>query len=174
LKFPIDFYQRKRKDMTKTRIISLLISPLMLLLYGCQPDAPTQHAGSSAINSVSPAASQVTAATQPTTQTVPAAKSDATKPEPKPGVASSETGGRALAQKSGCFTCHVIDKKLVGPAWNDVANKYRGQKDAEAKLVAKVAKGGSGAWGSVPMPPNAPRVNENDIKTLVHFILSLK
>jgi cytochrome c len=68
----------------------------------------------------------------------------------------------------------MIDKKLVGPAWNDVANKYRGQKDAEAKLVAKVAKGGSGAWGSVPMPPNAPRVNENDIKTLVHFILSLK
>jgi cytochrome c len=96
------------------------------------------------------------------------------KPVSKPGVGLSDAEDRALAQKSGCFTCHTIEKKLVGPAWNDVATKYHGQKDAEATLVAKVTKGGSGVWGTVPMPPNTPRVNENDIKTLVHFILSLK
>ncbi len=160
--------------MKRFRITALLISPLMLLLCGCQPDTPAQHTESPAVSNVSPAASQVPAATQPVTQVEPAAKPDAAKPESKPGVGLSDAEGRALAQKSGCFTCHMIEKKLVGPAWNDVAAKYRGQKDAEAKLVTKVAKGGSGVWGTVPMPPNTPRVNENDIKTLVHFILSLK
>ncbi|MBU1426378.1 MAG: c-type cytochrome [Gammaproteobacteria bacterium] len=126
-------------------------------------------------NDVSPAASQATAAPQPVTPTVPDAKPvAATKPEAKPATASSGGDGRALAQKNGCFTCHAIDKKLVGPAWNDIAAKYRGQKDAETMLVTKVAKGGSGVWGTVPMPPNAPRINDNDIKSLVRFILTLK
>ena len=147
--------------MTSTRITALLVSALMLLLYGCKPDTPAQQAGSSTTAAVPSAASQVPASTPPAAQSAPAAS-------------SGEVDGRALAQKSGCFTCHTIEKKLVGPAWNDVAAKYHGQKDAEAKLVTKVAKGGSGAWGTVPMPPNSPRVNENDIKTLVHFILSLK
>lgn len=159
--------------MTRTQIAALLISPLMLILYGCQPDTPAQHAGSSTTNSAPPAASQVPAATPPAMQPTPN-PADAMKPVSKPGAGLSDADGRALAQKSGCFTCHLIEKKLVGPAWNDVAAKYRGQKDAEAKLEAKVAKGGSGVWGAVPMPPNAPRVNENDIKALVHFILSLK
>jgi cytochrome c len=78
-----------------------------------------------------------------------------------------------LAKKSNCTSCHAIDKKVVGPAWMAVSQKYKGQPDAEAKLVAKVAKGGSGAWGSMPMPPNAPKVAEADIKTLVDFILGL-
>lgn len=153
--------------MKRFHITALLISPLMLLLYGCQPDTPAQNAGSSTAASVPPAVSQVAAPPPPATQSVPAATpADAMKPVSKPGVGLSDAEGRALAQKSGCFTCHMIEKKLVGPAWNDVAAKYRGQKDAEAKLVAKVAKGGSGVWGTVPMPPNTPRVNENDIKTL--------
>jgi cytochrome c len=151
--------------MTRTRFAALLISPLALLLYGCQPDTPAQHAESAPPNSVPLAASQVPAVPQ----AVSAAKPVAARQD-----APSATDGRALAQKSGCFACHMIEKKLVGPAWNDVASKYHGQKDAEARLVAKVAKGGSGVWGATPMPPNAPRVNENDIKTLVHFILSLK
>jgi cytochrome c len=155
--------------MTRTRIAALLISPFALLLYGCQPDAPAQHAESAPPNSVPLAASQVPAIPQSATQAVSAAKSVTAKQD-----APSALDGRALAQKSGCFACHMIEKKLVGPAWNDVASKYHGQKDAEARLVAKVAKGGGGVWGATPMPPNAPRVNENDIKTLVHFILSLK
>ncbi len=78
-----------------------------------------------------------------------------------------------LAKKSNCTTCHAIDKKLVGPAWMDVAKKYKGDAGAEAKLEAKVAKGGAGAWGTMPMPPNAPRVSAADTKTLVSFILGL-
>lgn len=86
----------------------------------------------------------------------------------------SDSEGRALAQKSGCFTCHAIDKKVVGPAWKDVAAKYRGDSSMEAKLVAKVSKGGSGVWGSTPMPANSPRVKDADIQALVKFVLSLK
>jgi len=78
-----------------------------------------------------------------------------------------------LAKKQNCTSCHAIDKKLVGPAWMDVAKKYKGDASAEAKLEAKVAKGGAGAWGTMPMPPNSPKVSEADIKTLVKFILGL-
>jgi cytochrome c len=79
----------------------------------------------------------------------------------------------ALAQKSGCTACHSVDKKIVGPAYKDVAAKYRGDKGAEAKLVKKVKEGGSGVWGPVPMPPNT-QVGEADVKKLVEWVLSLK
>lgn len=78
-----------------------------------------------------------------------------------------------LAQSSGCMTCHGIDKKVIGPAFKDIANKYRNDKGAEAALVKKVKEGGKGVWGEVPMPPNA-HVKDDDIKTLVKWILSLK
>jgi cytochrome c len=78
-----------------------------------------------------------------------------------------------LAKKSGCIACHAIDHKLVGPAWMDVAKKYKGEKGASAKLFTKVAKGGTGTWGKVPMPPNSPKVSDADIKSLVKFILGL-
>jgi cytochrome c len=80
--------------------------------------------------------------------------------------------GEDLMKKSGCVACHSIDKKVVGPAYKDVAAKYKGDKTAEAKLVAKVKAGGSGVWGNVPMPPNA-QVKDEDIKTLVQWILSM-
>jgi cytochrome c5 len=80
----------------------------------------------------------------------------------------------ALMQKSGCAACHSVDKKIVGPAYQDVAAKYRGDKDAMAKLVQKVKTGGSGVWGDVPMPPNGQIVPEADIKALVSWILTLK
>lgn len=75
-----------------------------------------------------------------------------------------------LAKSKNCMACHAVDKKLVGPAYQEVAAKYKGQKDAEAKLIEKVKKGGSGVWGPVPMPPNA-QVSDADIKTLVEWIL---
>ena len=78
-----------------------------------------------------------------------------------------------LATKNACTACHAVDKKLVGPAYKEVAAKYRGDKDAEAKLADKVKKGGVGVWGQVPMPPNA-HVKDEDIKTLVKWILSVK
>jgi cytochrome c len=78
-----------------------------------------------------------------------------------------------LLKSSGCTACHLNDKKLVGPAYRDVANKYRGEKGIEVKLVEKVKKGGSGVWGPVPMPANA-LVKDADINTMVKYILSLK
>ena len=79
-----------------------------------------------------------------------------------------------LARKSGCMACHAVDKKIVGPAFKEVAAKYRTDKGAEAKLVDKVKKGGVGVWGQVPMPPNSPQVKDEDIKALVKWVLSLK
>ncbi len=74
-----------------------------------------------------------------------------------------------LATKSGCMACHQVDKKVVGPSYQDVAKKYTAAD--EAKLVAKVKAGGAGVWGPVPMPPNAA-VKDDDIKTLVKWILA--
>ena len=80
----------------------------------------------------------------------------------------------ALAKKHMCTTCHVVKgAKTIGPSYADVAKKYAGQKDAEAKLADKVKKGGQGVWGQVPMPPNAA-VPDADIKTLVKWVLSIK
>ena len=79
----------------------------------------------------------------------------------------------ALLKKDGCTACHAIDKKVVGPAYNDVAAKYKGDAGAAAKLADKVKKGGSGVWGPVPMPPNTA-VPDADIKTMVAYILALK
>jgi len=78
-----------------------------------------------------------------------------------------------LLQASGCTACHSVDKKLVGPAYKDVAAKYRGNKSAEANLIKKVKAGGKGVWGDIPMPPNG-HVKDEDIKTLVQWILLLK
>ena len=79
----------------------------------------------------------------------------------------------ALMKKDGCAACHAIDKKLVGPSYLDVANKYRNDKGAAANLAKKVKAGGSGVWGQIPMPPNAA-VSDADIKDLVEWILTLK
>lgn len=83
-----------------------------------------------------------------------------------PAQASEE-----LAKKYMCLTCHTVDKKLVGPAYHDVAVKYKGDKGAEAKLVDKVKKGGVGVWGQIPMPPN-DKVPDADLKALVKWVLT--
>ena len=76
-----------------------------------------------------------------------------------------------LATKNACTACHAIDKKLVGPSYQEVAAKYKGNAKAEAMLVEKVKKGGVGTWGQVPMPPNA-NTKDADIATLVKWILA--
>ncbi len=98
----------------------------------------------------------------------------------------------ALAKKSGCTACHSVDKKIVGPAWADVGKAYNtthktstgkdtaaivkeaGFKNNEDWLVHKVSAGGSGDWGTAKMIPNAPKVSEADIRTLVQFVLAHK
>ncbi len=79
----------------------------------------------------------------------------------------------AMMKRDNCATCHAIDKKILGPAYVDVAAKYKGDKDAVAKLSKKVKEGGSGVWGPIPMPPNSG-VSDADIKSLVEWILTLK
>jgi len=86
---------------------------------------------------------------------------------------SASFANQELATKSACMACHSVDKKIVGPGFKEVAKKYAGDTAAEAKLVEKVKKGGSGVWGPVPMPPNVA-VKDEDVKTLVKWILSMK
>lgn len=78
-----------------------------------------------------------------------------------------------MAQKKNCMACHAADKKLIGPAYKDVAAKYAGQKDAADKLAQKILKGGSGVWGAVPMPAN-PQVTEAEAKQLATWVLTVK
>lgn len=79
----------------------------------------------------------------------------------------------ALLKKYNCVACHAIDKKLVGPAYKDVAKKYAGDASAAANLAKKVKAGGVGVWGQIPMPANAA-VPDADIATMVKYVLSLK
>ena len=88
-------------------------------------------------------------------------------------VLADASAAEALAKKDGCLLCHAVDKKVVGPAYKEIAAKYKGDKSAEAKLIEKVKKGGSGVWGQIPMPPNSPQVKDDEIKTIVQWILSL-
>ena len=90
------------------------------------------------------------------------------------GAALPAQASEELAKKHLCTTCHVVKgTKTIGPTYADVAKKYAGQKDAEAKLAEKVKKGGQGVWGQVPMPPNAA-VPDADVRTLVKWVLSIK
>ena len=88
-------------------------------------------------------------------------------------LASAAQANEKLLQASGCTACHSVDKKLIGPGFKDVAAKYRGNRGAEADLIKKVKAGTKGVWGDIPMTPNA-HVKDEDIKTLVQWILELK
>ncbi len=87
-------------------------------------------------------------------------------------VASGPAFAQAeLAKQKNCLACHAADKKLVGPSYKDVAAKYKGDKDAVAKLAKKIREGGVGVWGQVPMPAN-PQVNDQEAQSLAKWVLS--
>ena len=88
-------------------------------------------------------------------------------------IASPAFASADLAQKKNCLACHAADKKVIGPSYKDVAAKYAGQKDAADKLAQRILKGGSGAWGAVPMPAN-PQVSEAEAKQLAAWVLTVK
>lgn len=88
-------------------------------------------------------------------------------------VTAPALADQALATSKNCMACHAVDKKLVGPAFKDIAKKYAGDKSAEAKMADKIIKGGSGAWGPVPMPAN-PQVNADEAKKLAAWVLAQK
>lgn len=98
-------------------------------------------------------------------------------PPAEPTLPSAKPDALALAKQSGCLACHNIDKKIVGPAWKDVSERYKNDTEAKAKLIAKVKAGGKGNWtevtGGMAMPPYSPRVSDDNIEILVDFVLSL-
>lgn len=78
-----------------------------------------------------------------------------------------------LLQKNNCLACHNVSQTVVGPAFKDVANRYRGQADAADQLAKKIRSGGAGVWGAMPMPAHA-QISESDAKKLAVYILSIK
>jgi cytochrome c5 len=143
-----------------------------------EPPAPVAAASPAAASaSASPAAATVAtssaipaAATANPVGVMPAATAAATA---KAGAPLDLASGQAMMAKDGCGACHAVDKKIVGPAYQDVAAKYKGDAGALARLTQKVKAGGVGVWGTVPMPPNS-FVADDDIKALVSWILTLK
>lgn len=88
------------------------------------------------------------------------------------GPAQAQANVEAAMNKAGCLACHTKDKKLVGPAYKDVAAKYKGQAEVVAKLSEKVRKGGQGVWGPVPMPPTgADKLSDVDLKAAIEWVL---
>ena len=113
----------------RNRII--LLAPLLIALYGCEPEVPKEYADRAA--------------------------------------------AWKLAEKTGCFMCHKTGKNLLGPAWENVAERYRNNPDAEAHLMNKILNGGSGAWIEKDMPAYPENLlSEANRKILVKFILSLQ
>ena len=113
-----------------------------------------------------PAAETPAPVAEAAAETATAATEAATEAAPAGGDAL------ALATKSGCLGCHQVEVKVVGPAYKDVAAKYKGDAGALDMLAAKVKAGGVGTWGQIPMPPNA-HVSDADIHTIVEWVLSL-
>ena len=88
-------------------------------------------------------------------------------------VAAPAMADEALAKANNCMACHAVDKKLVGPAYKDVAKKFASQKDAVDMLAGKIMNGSQGTWGPVPMPANK-QVNAAEAKQLATWVMSLK
>jgi len=89
------------------------------------------------------------------------------------GTAALAADAQQLLKDKACLSCHTLDKKLIGPAYKDVAAKYKARKDAETYLSTKIRQGSTGVWGAVPMPPNGT-VNDAEAKTLAKYILTVK
>lgn len=136
---------------TQKIVPTILLLPLLAALYGCQPEGATPPSGAAI-----PAA--------------PMQQQSAADKAPVPAASTEEA--MDFAKTTGCFACHSLDKKLLGPAWRHVAGVYRDDPDGEAKLMNKIARGGSGVWGSIDMPAY-PNLSEADNRMLVRFILSL-
>lgn len=169
-----------------SRLISLLWVMLALaLIAGC--DGGDNHQVEPKADSQSEQMSNITTDAQPETLVAPELKVvdvassvagttiEPSSPAPQ-AIAADQPSAIDVATRSGCFACHKLDTKLVGPAWRDVAAHYRNQVGARDQLIAKIKHGG-GNWteitGGVNMPPYSPRVKDSDIELHVNFILSL-
>ena len=88
-------------------------------------------------------------------------------------VTSPAWADTVLLQKNNCLACHNVTQTVVGPAFQAVANRYRGQADAADKLARKIRLGGSGVWGAMPMPAH-PQISDADAKKLAAHVLNIK
>ena len=133
---------------------SKLLVLLSIALYGCQPETSTQSPGVPTL-----------------TEQAGQAATDEIRPEGMSPV--SDADAMQLAKKNNCFACHAVGKKVVGPSFKDIAAKYRDDPGAEAMLMDKITKGGSGVWGVMVMPPS-PKISAADRRILAQFVLSTK
>lgn len=179
-------------------MLSILVFLLGSLLTACskqedaqtqkQPPAPSTEPVTSEISQPSGMESTVQTTEQPTPEPAQAITDQEKTESPvemqQPSVQTAEKtpvvdqSKLALARKSGCLSCHAVNKKIVGPAWRDVAKRYKDVPDAKTTLITKVSKGGRGNWtevvGTAAMPPYSPRVSDENIAQLVEFVLSLE
>ena len=142
-------------------MIAIMASLMGLSACSQEPAKPAEKPVASAPAPAQPAPAAPAAETPPA---APAAGATA--------AADPAMDPHKLMTAKGCVACHKVDAKLIGPAYQDVAKKYAGQKDAKAMLVKKVLEGGSGVWGAVPMPPNKAMVKEHEASALVEWILA--
>ncbi len=163
----------------------VIAAALAVLLAACgkeeQPAAPAAPAEQAAPAAEAPAVEAP--ATEPAAEPAapapaegapaPSSEAPATAPTQGQSGAPDMEAGMALAKSSGCFACHQIEVKRVGPTWQDVAKKYQGNADASKILVEQIKKGGVAGWQMGVMPPYSPRVPDADIEQLVDFILAL-
>ncbi|MDP1709071.1 MAG: c-type cytochrome [Gammaproteobacteria bacterium] len=174
-----------------TRII-LMFGVLALALGGCGKEesttiTPTQQ-GEAPATPAPPAPVTMTApapAPEPEPEPVLAPEAAVATSVPEPSAAPSEpapasagaaldmAAGTALGKQNGCFACHHMEQKRVGPAWSEVGKQYKGDAGARDSLIKWVHSGGSGRWQMGVMPAYSPRVSDADIEKLVDFILSL-
>ena len=87
-------------------------------------------------------------------------------------ITALASASEELAQKNNCLACHMVDKKLIGPGFKEISEKYKGDSSAAETLAGKVKNGGGGVWGQIPMPPNAA-VPDDEIKAIVDWIMTL-
>lgn len=130
-------------------------------------DAPTSTIDTVA---VAPPIEQATVAT---TKSVPEKTEKPVQNAKAKPAASNFSEGKALMAKSDCFACHKTDTKLVGPAYEEVAQKYPDTEENYSMLAGKIISGGAGVWGQVPMSPH-PQITSSEAKKMAQYILSLK
>jgi len=148
--------------MKKTLLLGLFT--LGFLAVSCQQKPAEQPAAEQ-----QPAEQQQQPAQQPAGEQKPA---EQPKSEAKPAQTTAMADAEALAKAKGCYACHDVNAKKVGPSYKDMANRYAGKADAVDYLADKIKRGGAGVWGSVPMPPQ--NVTDEEAKKLAEWIISLK
>lgn len=156
---PVPVAPAPQETPTKIVAVAPSVQPVPPKLVAVSPDSAST---AQEVPLAEPAKAETTAAMAP----VPTAT-------PAPQGQFSEADALALAKKKNCLACHALDKKVVGPAWRAVAQKYRGVAGAQALVEAKVRKGGKGDWGSIAMPPQ-PALSGEELTGLTQFILQLQ